>query len=131
MAEVQWTDELREAWVKAAPRLDIPIGDFGSLPALPRKFSSGSVGWYAGGKIDIEGQRCQVTLSIVVNYSAPGKVPPHKRVTGGGQKPSDVPGNEPEAPNSIFRLAEGVEASEGPPDGQKGQKRGSKGHRRA
>lgn len=39
--------------------------------AQPRSFSSGSVGWYLGTKAELNGTRCQVSLSIVVIGSKP------------------------------------------------------------
>lgn len=41
------------------------------VKALSKVFKSGSKGWYLGGKYEIKGLRCQVSLSIVVIGSKP------------------------------------------------------------
>jgi len=41
--------------------------------ALPKHFKTGSVGWYLGGKADVDGSRCQLSLSIVVVGSKDGQ----------------------------------------------------------
>jgi len=41
------------------------------LFASPKCFSSGSVGWYLSTKADVNGERCQVSLSVVVIGSKP------------------------------------------------------------
>lgn len=38
---------------------------------IPKRFKSGSVGWYSGGKIEVNGVRCQLSLSLVVVGSKP------------------------------------------------------------
>lgn len=39
--------------------------------ATPKRFSSGSVGWYSSTKLEVEGTRVQVSLSVVVIGSKP------------------------------------------------------------
>jgi hypothetical protein len=39
--------------------------------ALIKKFKSGSRGWYLGGKIEVEGQRVQLSMSMVIVGSKP------------------------------------------------------------
>lgn len=47
--------------------------------ATNNQFSTGSEGYYAGGKLEIDGERYQVTCSIVRIGSKPGSVPIEKR----------------------------------------------------
>jgi hypothetical protein len=51
-------------------RLKVVI-DGQEYEAKPRKFSSGSVGWYLGGKVMIDGTRVQMSCSLVVVGSKP------------------------------------------------------------
>lgn len=39
--------------------------------ALPKKFKTGSVGWYLGGKIKVGEQRVQLSMSLVIVGSKP------------------------------------------------------------
>lgn len=41
------------------------------ITAMPRRFKSGSVGWYASQKLLLDGVRCQISLSIVVIGTKP------------------------------------------------------------
>jgi hypothetical protein len=50
----------------------VEFGTLGTLPAVPKEFSSGSIGYYASGKVvDDEGRSYQVTCSIVLTHSKP------------------------------------------------------------
>jgi hypothetical protein len=46
----------------------------GQIVATAKTFSSGSVGFYAGDKVMIDGERYQVSLSVVKIGSKPGAV---------------------------------------------------------
>jgi hypothetical protein len=59
--------------------------------ALPRRFSSGSVGWYYGGKQYLDGVRVQVSCSIVVLGSKPPSTEAVKTVHQHAQKPPRRP----------------------------------------
>lgn len=43
--------------------------------AQPKRFSTGSVGWYLSDKIDLNGERVQLSLSMTVVGSKPQKDP--------------------------------------------------------
>jgi len=49
----------------------IKIGDFWMLIAIPKNFSTGSKGYYAGGKAVIEGRNCQIGINITIIGSKP------------------------------------------------------------
>ena len=53
--------------------VNIPVsfGDDKAAAAESRQFSSGSLGWYLGGKGEIAGHRVQITCSIVIIGSKP------------------------------------------------------------
>lgn len=55
--------------VPSAP-VDVTI-DKETHKLYPKKFKSGSVGWYLGGKVIINGIRCQLSLSAVIIGSKP------------------------------------------------------------
>lgn len=42
-----------------------------SFEAEPKRFASGSVGWHYSGKVQIDGDRVQVSLSLVVVGTKP------------------------------------------------------------
>lgn len=56
----------KELWVREAKSVIIDLGGYGRLIALPKRFRSGAIGWYASGKVEIEGCPSQVGLNIVV-----------------------------------------------------------------
>lgn len=63
--------------------------DVHQFRAYPRRFKSGSVGWYHSGKLEVDGVKVQVSLSIVVVKSKPADLDPTKDTTrevdmGGG-----------------------------------------------
>jgi hypothetical protein len=60
----------REQFIDDAAQMPIKIGDSGVLTADPREFSSGSLGWFANGKvtviIDGVAVKCQFSGSLTV-----------------------------------------------------------------
>jgi hypothetical protein len=51
--------------------LEIKFGNHGSLTGKPKTFSTGSIGFYAGGKVEIDGKRYQVSCNVIEIGSKP------------------------------------------------------------
>lgn len=79
------------------PVPDYPIavaigGD--NVHAMPKRFSSGSTGWYVSTKLEMEGERVQVSLSMVIIGSKPkteATVPQGEQGRQTGQEAPQVP----------------------------------------
>lgn len=60
----------QESWERDVAPLPAEVN--GSPMAVrPKRFSTGSLGWYHSGKIEIDGLRVQVTVSVIVIGSKP------------------------------------------------------------
>jgi len=57
-------------WSKAKP-ITISIGN-SQLDADPKEFSSGSLGWYAGGKMIVEVEGVRVSVQVGLNLTIVG-----------------------------------------------------------
>lgn len=73
------------------------------LFAYPRKFSSGSVGWHLSTKLEVEGERCQVSLSIVVIGTKPKTGQTEETGEEGSPPPPPPPTMPPEANGRVKR----------------------------
>jgi len=51
--------------------MQVKFGEHDSLTAKPKTFSTGSVGFYAGGKVVIDGERYQVSCNVIKIGSKP------------------------------------------------------------
>lgn len=67
--------------------------------ALPKRFSSGSVGWYASTKMEVEGVRVQVSLSAVVIGTKP-KAEPEAKAPAPAEPQAPEPVPEPPEPSA-------------------------------
>lgn len=67
-----------------------------SFIARPKRFSTGSVGWYLSCKEEMEGERVQISMSITVIGSKPKTVQPEERVS----EPAPVPKEPAQTPQS-------------------------------
>lgn len=59
--------------------------------AVPKRFQSGSVGWYLSTKQELDGVRCQVSLSIVVIGSKPKATAVEATGKAGEETPKEPP----------------------------------------
>lgn len=84
----------------AVPEMMVPVViGMNHMVALPRRFSSGSCGWYLSQKVELEGERVQISLSVVVIGSKPTatkeeaktqeQIPPTPETIPVGPKPSE------------------------------------------
>ena len=55
-----------------APKsITVNVGDFGDLLATSKQFSTGSVGYYSSGKVVIDGQAYQASVTLTLIGSKP------------------------------------------------------------
>jgi len=76
---MEWTESVRKSWCASAPPVRLSFPDAGVVSSCtPKLFSSGSVGWFLSRKEELQGVRCQITVSI----TAIGSKPPMTPLTG-------------------------------------------------
>jgi hypothetical protein len=57
---------------ESAPKsIIVNVGDHGDMIALKKEFSTGSVGYYANGKIVVDGQMYQASVTLTLVGSKP------------------------------------------------------------
>jgi hypothetical protein len=57
---------VRKLWPSEARPIQVKLEDIGGLIAIPKVFKTGSVGWYANGKVTISDTPVQVNICITV-----------------------------------------------------------------
>lgn len=93
---------MSQGWLSGEP-LKVVIDDVHVLYARPKVFTSGSRGWYLSGKVEVGGERCQVSCCITVIGS---------KVTGGSKS---------EKGKSVEVSEQGPGPAKTPRDPQEGQ----------
>jgi len=92
-------DKERDEFVRTAKPVGLEVQEHGiMLACIPRRFSTGSVGWYMSGRLIIHGQSVQVSINMAVVGSKPGWVSSSKKPEQNGTMPL----NEPETPPALF-----------------------------
>lgn len=66
-----------------------------TLPMMPRRFSSGSVGWYLSQKLELEGVRVQLSFSAVVVGSKPSSPADYPATQGNLRNGQEAPKKGP------------------------------------
>lgn len=70
--DMEWTDQVRNDWRSSAPSVPLSFPAAGvQFACMPKCFSSRSVGWFLSTKAEVEGVRCQITVSITCIGSRP------------------------------------------------------------
>lgn len=103
---------MSQDWLSGEP-LKVVIDDVHVLYARPKYFSSGSRGWYLSGKVEIGGERVQVSLCMTVIGSKGGG-----KLKDESVQQMEIQWNRPGGPKTPSDPQEGPEAIlevEGPP----------------
>lgn len=100
----------RQGWLRAAA-VEVKLDEVNTLSATPKLFSTGSRGWYYSGKIELGGERVQVSLSLVVCGSATEDNPLPQL-----DKKSVPDGKAPERPQKPLRLKKAPKPVSAPPE---------------
>jgi len=101
------TDSDRDEFMRGAKPVQLQLEDGTTCTVMPKRFSTGSVGWYANLRLTIHGVPCQVGITFTIVGSKPDWLPYKERHLN---KTSD-PGNEPETPQKLFEQQNGSKPS--------------------
>ena len=79
------------SYIRSAAPLSVLLAGQ-TLSAKPKVFKTGSSGWYLGGKVDVDGVRCQLSMSLVIVGSKP------LRESSNGEQTTPMPIAAPQKP---------------------------------
>jgi len=97
------TDSDRDEFIRGAKPVQLTFEDGTTCTVSPKRFSTGSVGWYANLRLEIHGVPCQVGITFTIVGSKPGWVPYKDRSVN--KKPHAE--EEPETPQKLFESKNG------------------------
>lgn len=89
-------DAERDEFMQTCEPVGLEVQDGPMLVALTKRFSSGSVGWYASGRIVVQNREVQFNICLTVVGSAPGWVSRKERTEQNGTAPKTAPAAPPQ-----------------------------------
>lgn len=97
------TNEERDKFMSEAGPAHLQLDDGTVIVLHPKRFKSGSVGWYAAGKVKMSELDVQANCCFTVVGSQPGWVPFAQRAVQTPTKPEE----EPITPQALFEAPNG------------------------
>jgi len=101
----------RQEFLAGAKPVTLVLEDGTTVAALPKRFSSGSVGWYFSGRLVLAEVSCQVSMCCTIVGSKPGWVPYSERSVQNGTMPAKAP----ETPAALFEVQKAPKSVKKPP----------------
>lgn len=84
-------DKDRQAFLEGAKPVVLTLEGEEVLRVTPKRFSSGSVGWYHNARREIHGVSVQMSICITIVGSKPGWVPFKERPSANGKIHEEAP----------------------------------------
>jgi len=97
------TDSDRDEFIRGAKPVQLQLEDGTTCTVSPKRFSTGSVGWYTNLRLDVQGVPCQVAMTFTIVGSKPGWVPYKDRQLN----KTSPPANDSESPQELVEPRNG------------------------